>query len=116
MNFNGRFILDEHGEPQPCEDLLTWGAWFETSGDARRVALDEVGPYRISTVFLGLDHSWTPMEDPLTYQPVLWETAIFAGDSMTAMRRYVSRADALRGHREFIKILQQAPAEGSRKF
>jgi hypothetical protein len=51
------------------------------------------------------------MEDPLTYQPVLWETAIFAGESMTAQRRYTSRADALRGHREFIELMQREEAK-----
>jgi hypothetical protein len=42
------------------------------SEDDRRVALTTVGPYRISTVFLGLDHNHM-MDGP----PILFETMTF---------------------------------------
>jgi len=62
--------------PVACDDLLEWARWFETV--ERRVRLTRVGPYFISTVFLGLDHQWG--QGP----PILFETMIFiegcAGD------------------------------------
>lgn len=39
--------------PVPCDDLLEWARWFETFDN--RVMLSEVGPYTVSTIFLGLD-------------------------------------------------------------
>lgn len=35
---NDKFILDEHGEPVRCDDLLTWAKWFESAD--RTVAHD----------------------------------------------------------------------------
>lgn len=23
------YVLDENGEPSPCDDLMQWAAWFE---------------------------------------------------------------------------------------
>lgn len=66
---NYRYILVGQ-TPVPCEDLLEWGHWFETA--ERRVALTFVGDYEISTVFLGLDHSFLNRGEPL-----LFETMIF---------------------------------------
>lgn len=109
-NFNGRYILDEAGNVLPCPDLIEWGRWYETAGELRRVARDQVGDYLISTVFLALDHSWAPdpMRDPLTYRPVLWETMAFdcIGHSV-CMHRYASREDALRGHAEVVKWVRR---------
>jgi hypothetical protein len=54
--------------PVPCT-LYAWAHWFPTA--ERIVHLDHVGPLRVSTVFLGLDHSWG--DGP----PLLFETMIF---------------------------------------
>lgn len=40
----------------PCSNMWEWAYWFENSLDQRRVDLTEVGPLRVSTVFLSLDH------------------------------------------------------------
>lgn len=90
-----RYILDAAGNPQPCEDLLEWGRWMETA--PRGVARDidegpDGGTIRVSTVFLGLDHSF------VGGPPVLWETLVFGGPLDGEMERYTSKADALRGH------------------
>lgn len=98
MNFNGRYILDEHGEPVPEPDLLKWAAWMQEPGN-RRVAMDEFlfsgTKVKVSTVFLGLDHSFEPGAPP-----VLWETMVFGGRMDQHMRRYRSRMDAVHGHHE----------------
>jgi len=110
--FNGRYVLNEQGQPMPEPDLLTWARWMENI-DARRVEYTELesGAW-ISTVFLGLDHSWAPFTDPLSYKPVLWETMIFEEGTQQALfqRRYVSREDALRGHWEAVEMCRQKEA------
>ncbi len=54
-------------------DLFAWAEWMEREDHAAlvRVAETTCGPYWISTIFLGLDHSFG--EGP----PVLWETMVF---------------------------------------
>ena len=52
---NDKYILKGH-TPIVEPNLLKWGKWFETAN--RIVAKDNIGKVRISTVFLGLDHSF----------------------------------------------------------
>ena len=59
--------------PVPCADVIEWAKCFRTAN--RRVAETTVGPLRVSTVFLGIDHSFGGPGDPL-----LFETMIFGGD------------------------------------
>lgn len=95
-----KYILNDDGQPEPCEDLLTWGRWME-SREARVVARDEFdGGVRVSTVFLGLDHSFGAGE------PVLWETMIFGGPHSDYQERYTSREAALEGHREAVALVK----------
>ncbi len=65
------YILDDKGKPIPEPDLLTRAHWFEKA--ERQVCKDIVGDSTISTVFLGIDHSFQPGT------PILWETMVFGG-------------------------------------
>jgi hypothetical protein len=101
-NHNGRYILDANGEPQPCEDLLTWGRWLQTAD--RHVAETRFGDVRVSTVFLGLDHSWG--DGP----PILWESMVFGGPLDREQRRYATRAEADAGHTALCVAVTEAAA------
>jgi hypothetical protein len=104
-----KYILDENGQPVVCDDLLEWASWYESS-EKRRIAgthLDGKDGVFISTVFLGLDHNFSPMSDPLTYKPILWETMIFGGKHDQFQRRYTSRELAELGHAEACAMAQQ---------
>ena len=71
----GKYVLSGDGQrPIPCADVLAWGLWFEHSAAIRRVGRTQVGEFRVSTVFLGLDHGWV---SPV---PILWETMVFRGE------------------------------------
>src|SRR3990167_704654 len=93
-----RYIL-VNGEPQACEDLLTWARWFEDASEERIVAQDCIADVRISTVFLGLDHSFGQGE------PLLFETMIFGGSQDQYQRRYSTREAAVSGHAETLKLV-----------
>ncbi len=67
----GRYILVDH-EPVLCEDLITWATWFEGNLSERRVRLTRVGPYYVSTVFLGLDHNFRPQGPPILFETMVW--------------------------------------------
>ena len=93
------YTLDKAGDPVPCEDALAWAVWFEQSDAARVVAMTEITPdIRVSTVFLGIDHSFGLGD------PVLWETMIFGGDYDIASDRYRSRKDAIVGHELWVLV------------
>ena len=67
---NDKYILD--GKAAVKVDLMTWARWYEKA--ERRVAESHNDKVRVSTVFLGLDHSFGRGE------PLLFETMIFGGE------------------------------------
>jgi hypothetical protein len=85
------YILDESNTPVAV-DLMAWVSFIDR--DRNRVALDERGDVTVSTVFLGLDHSFRPGDGP----PVLWETMIFGGKHDQYQERYTSHVEAVEGH------------------
>lgn len=90
---HGRYVLGPDGHPVPCADLLEWGRWFESAD--RVVRQDEVNGFLVSTVFLGLDHSFSGGP------PVLWETMVLGADGHPLdelQLRYTSREEAESGH------------------
>lgn len=99
---HGLYILNENGEPVTEPDTLKWARWFETHD--RHVAYDECSrpkKVRISTVFLGIDHSFGGEK------PVLWETMIFGGPHDQYQKRYTSIEDARRGHARAVKLAKE---------
>jgi hypothetical protein len=104
-----KYIL-KNGKPVLEPDLKTWAAWFEHADRLIKLTYvsDEV---EVSTVFLGLDHAFSPATDRL---PVLWETLIFGGPLDGQQRRFTDKKSALEHHaavvfnlREGIKINKQ---------
>lgn len=96
-----KYILDENGNPQRTSDILEWGRFAETD---RHVAEDKIGDVRVSTVFLGLDHSYDGGP------PVLWETMIFGGEHDQHQERYTSRKDAEAGHAKAVALVKGGAA------
>ena len=87
-----KYILGRTGEPVVCEDIFEWSKQFEaTDRVIDSTAKDDV---RVSTVFLGLDHSCGQG------RPVLFETMIFGGKHDQWQDRYCTRAEAVEGHKK----------------
>lgn len=102
-----RYILDEKGEPVPCEDLMEWARWMEAND--RTVWKTTLDDGRIvSTVFLGIDHAWPLDGDVAKHAPVLFETMIFPKDSFDEQYcdRYCTREEAKAGHVRAIMSVQ----------
>ena len=94
-----KYILNKRGEPKKA-DLLPWARWYETAD--RQLAETRIEQTRISTVFLGLDHSFG-LDGP----PVLWETMVFGGKLDEEQCRYTSKDDALTGHARMVKRVKE---------
>ena len=73
-----------------CDDILKWGAWFEKAD--RHVAQTKKNDVRVSTVFLGIDHSFNGSP------PLLFETMIFGGKHDQYQERYETWDQAEKGH------------------
>ena len=83
-------------------DLLKWAEWFETAD--RVVAQTDVGPYVVSTIFLGIDHQFG--KGP----PLLFETMVFIdGDAEDYQRRCATWLGAERQHARMVALVSTTP-------
>lgn len=82
-------------------DLMKWGTWFETNREKRLVAKTTVGDQKVSTVFLGMDHSWDGDK------PLWFETMIFGGPlDSDYQTRCETWEEAEKMHEEAVKIAE----------
>lgn len=115
----GTYILDANHEPVKV-DTLTWGRWFEDF-DHRNVAQTYTEHHHISTVFLGLDHSFGDGSPPLLYETMVFGKNVV--DLKTRkpsgidqdMDRYCTWDEAVAGHermvREVLDYEKKSPEE-----
>lgn len=99
---NDHYILSISGDPIPEPDVMKWALWFETHNVDRVVQRTELSDgVVVSTVFLGLDHSFGHGE------PQLYETMIFGGPLDETQDRYATRQAAINGHTHYVALAQQ---------
>lgn len=75
--------------------------------DYRRVAQHFFGQFHVSTIWLGLDHSFCSDGPPL-----IFETMVFGDGGPLEQERYSSEADAVRGHHEYVKLYRKKILRG----
>lgn len=75
-------------------DFIEWAKWYETAN--RSIADDMVGESRISTIFLGLDHSYGDT-------PILFETMVFGGPLDGEQKRWYTLEEAREGHKATVR-------------
>ena len=101
----GQYILDENHNPVPEPDVLKWGRWLEKGDRDHQQTFYDGTEIRVSTIFLGLDHSFG-MGGP----PVLWETMIFDTKERELdkyQNRYTTREEAIEGHKQACLLVQE---------
>jgi hypothetical protein len=93
--------FDKQGRPMSIEQ------WQAKGHGYRRIELDIVGPYRISTVWLGLNFQFG--DGP----PLIFETMVFKdGDNLDPERdceRYSTESDAIAGHAAMVAKYRGLP-------
>ena len=80
------------------ENILVWAQWFETAN--RTVVRTEMGTEVVSTIFLGIDHSFG------NEIPILFETMVFGGDYDGDEKRYSTWEEAEVGHNEMVNMIK----------
>lgn len=86
-----------------CKDVLEWGKFFENEN--RFINSTEIleGAIRVSTVFLGIDHSFSP----LPHAPLIFETMVFGGSMDQKMDRYSTYKKAEAGHQKMVDAVHE---------
>lgn len=81
----------------------------------KRVALTEVGPYTVSTVWLGLDHNFGFGGPPLIFETMVFTTSAWNADRSDPdseglldidCRRYPTQEEAEAGHEEMVTLIR----------
>lgn len=102
----GHYIMREDGSVYHEPDFMKWACWTNNPAN-RRVASTRVGPWWVSTVFLGIDHNFGP-----SGPPVLFESMVFREDHRGRdfdSRRYCTYEEAKKGHEELVKKWESRP-------
>jgi len=94
-----RYYILEGKKVVGVDDVLVWGKMFNSRED-RIVKKTKIGDVEVSTVFLGIDHSFG------VGKPLLFETMIFGGGNDGYQERYETWRQAEAGHRKAIKVVQ----------
>jgi hypothetical protein len=86
---------DKEGRPISFDE---WGRLHRVI-EYCRVADDTLGPYWVSTVWIGLNHCWDP-----DLPPLIFESMVFKGDwSDLNCARYSTLEQALEGHARMVE-------------
>lgn len=104
MNRN-LYVLDGH-EPRRARSVLDWMKWFACTD--RAVALTSIDGLEVSTVFVGIDHEYSPHGVRFDGHPMLFETAVFMTSRVVRVFRYPTWDEAEAGHGFIVECLQDA--------
>ncbi len=111
------------------ENLIGWIHWMEDNRAQRVIAEDKIGPYWVSTIFLGRDQQQPSCQGPAR----LFETMIFERDESTCLLiddtveliahakselhhlrwRYATWEAAGQGHRKVADMVSRSVHKGS---
>jgi hypothetical protein len=96
------YILDENNAPIRERSLLKWADWFTENGHRLAVASSDIGEFSVSTVFLGLDHSISPLH------PLLFETAVYHDGKLQNIWRCATWPEAQAQHARIVATINDA--------
>ena len=77
-----------------------YSKWISKNPKQKVVKQELINDSKVSTIFLGLDHSWE------NNVPILWETMIFGGKEDMYQDRYTSYKEALVGHEKAVNLVK----------
>jgi len=99
MTKNKHYILE--GKEIKKVDFHTWSEWFENNENRRVKLTKHPSGWFVSTVFLGIDHSFGIGDKDLVF-----ETMAFGTNSYSETRRWSTYTEAVRGHDDLVKEIK----------
>ncbi len=102
----GKYIL-QGKIPKPVTDWLEWSKWYSNINNRIVKKTDLPNDVRVSTVFLGMDHSFGYFmnNESNNHTPILFETMIIGGEHDGYCDRYATWEQAEQGHEEAINLI-----------
>jgi hypothetical protein len=124
------YTLDDQHHIHEEPDLLAWGRWMESSRKQCVVKQENVGTYRVSTIFLGFNHDILHRSPPILFETMVFRQAtpdeirsmeeggvwpksyieaVRAGERLVStgeQRRCRTWDEALRMHADVVKTLE----------
>jgi hypothetical protein len=97
------YLYDKHNRPIGIDPDPIVQKDFTDAFKNRIVARTKIGPMDVSTVFLALDHAYSPDPDAL---PILFETMIFGDNEDAYQERYSTWDEAEKGHAKAVKYAE----------
>lgn len=90
--------------------LRTWARLMQDPA-SRFLRRSRIGPYVLSTVWLGIDHAFGDDQKPLIFESMVFLADGWYDDSRIGlpdldMQRYPTREQALAGHEEMITVVR----------
>jgi hypothetical protein len=90
--------------------------WAKLSEDLayHQIAFTGIGPYLVSTIWLGLNHNWLPGGRPVIFETMTfskaWDVQVWNGTPFLfhpshSQERYSTEAEALRGHYQTVNAI-----------
>ena len=95
-SFTSHFYVLNEDHSVRSAPMEEWAGWFNNP-DVRRVAFEAIGDAEVSTVFLGLDHSYGNSN-----RPILFETMVFGSDLNGEMDRCSTWDEAVAMHNAMV--------------
>lgn len=91
------YIL-ENKQPVKVDDITVWSFFYQNK---KNIIVEQttIGDIKVSTVFLGIDHSFDEG------YPILFETMIFGGEHDQYQERYRTWDEAVKGHHEACEMV-----------
>lgn len=91
-----------NGKIVGTDDVIEWGRWFENI-ENRIVEQTEIDGVRVSTIFLGIDHSFNFGKR----KALLCETMVFGGDHDDYQERYATLGEAKQRHAAIVDAIRK---------
>lgn len=101
------YRLDGH-TITPVDDVKDWSRWFKSAN--RIIQRDVITGVTVSTVFLGIDHSFGDGS-----KPILFKTIIFGGDHDDDQCYYATYDEAVAGHKRIVENILGNNAGGNKE-
>lgn len=101
------YILNEDGNPVLEPDILKHSLWMHRNREVKQTTINDI---LVSTVFLGIDHSFCGNG------PILFETMVFGGEHDGYQERYTTKWKALIGHQYAVNMVEWSLLPWWKKF
>ena len=102
------YLLDENKKPYKVSLEEGMKVYEDLQMKIVEQDVSDNGKIFISTVFLGMDHSFDRHNKSINHKPILFETMIFGGEHNDFQARYHTYDEAIEGHQYALNLVEES--------